>query len=182
MAGAAKGDDWSPDHYRDYLCLLARLHQDPRLRGKLDPSDVVQLTLLQAHQKRDQCRGHTEAERVAWLRAILANNLAGAVRQFGRHRRNVTLEESSSRIEAWLAAEQSSPSQQAIRQEQLLQLAEALAELPEDQRTAVELHHLQGHSLAQTARHMGRSKESVAGLLFRGIKRLRGRIVGEDRG
>ena len=67
----------------------------------------------------------------------------------------------------------SSPSEQVIRQEQLLHLSDALAQLPDDQQKAVELHHLKGWSLAEVAREMQRSKESVAGLLYRAIKKLR---------
>jgi RNA polymerase sigma-70 factor (ECF subfamily) len=169
------------ERFREYLCLLARLHVDARLRPKLDPSDVVQQTLLEAHQKQAQFRGSTEAEQAAWLRQMLAHNLADAVRALGRARRDVdrersleaAVEQSSSRIEAWLAAEQSSPSQQAIRNEQLLALAEALAQLPEAQREAVVLHHLQGRSLAQLAAHLGRSESAAAGLLHRGLMKLR---------
>src|ERR1700736_6148060 len=79
-------DDRGPDleRFRTYLGLLARLQLDPRLRGLLDPSDVVQQTLLKAHRNRDQCRGTTDEQRAAWLRAILAHELADAVRKFGR--------------------------------------------------------------------------------------------------
>jgi RNA polymerase sigma-70 factor (ECF subfamily) len=169
--------------------MLARLQLVPLLQGKVDPSDAVQQTLLQAHQKQEQFRGQGETEQAAWLRRILANVLAEAVRHYTRQQRDValeqsleaSLEESSHRLEVWLAAEQSGPSQQAVQNEELLALARAMDELPEDQRRAVELRHLQGFSLVQVAAEMGRSKEAVAGLLFRGIKRLRQRLA-EDSG
>jgi RNA polymerase sigma-70 factor (ECF subfamily) len=166
------------ESYRDYLRLLARLQLDPRLRGKLDPSDVVQQTLIKAHQNAEQFRGQTEAERAAWLRRILANTLADAARKYRfEMARGLSLEqalhESSARLEAWLASSGESPSDQVDRQEQLLRLAEALGQLPDDQRQAIEKHHLQGSLLTDIARAMGRTEPAVAGLLRRGRKKLR---------
>ena len=169
------------ERYRNYLRLLARLQLDPRLRGKLDPSDLVQQTLLQAYQALDQFRGHSEAEWAAWLRQILARNLARAVRDFGRAKRDLAREQSlqaaldasSARLEAWLAADQSSPSQRAYQAEQAQRLAGALEQLPEAQREALVLQHWQGLSLAEIGAHLGRSPEAVAGLIKRGLKQLR---------
>jgi RNA polymerase sigma-70 factor (ECF subfamily) len=169
--------------YRDYLILLARSNLDFRLRGQIDPSDVVQQTLLKAHSKRSQFRGTTEAQWVAWLRAILANDLAEASRRLGRIPRGrsfeAALEESAERLETFLAADQSSPSQRAMQVERLARLVEALAGLPEDQRVAVELQHFQGLTVAQVAERMSRSLASVTNLIYRATKTLR-RELGEE--
>jgi len=188
VSDAAEGE-WPLERYGDYLRLLARLQLDPRLRGKLDASDVVQQTLLQAHEHREQFRGRSEGEWIAWLRKILANTLAGAVRRFSAEGRDLGrelsleagLEESSARMDAWLAADQSSPSERASRSEQLVRLARALACLPPDQQRVVELHHLKGRTVAEIAEDVGRSKPAVVGLLFRGLKKLHS-LLGEPGG
>jgi RNA polymerase sigma-70 factor (ECF subfamily) len=171
---------WPLEPYRNYLRCLARLHLDARLQGQVDPSDVVQETLLKAHASCDQFRGQSAGEWAAWLRRILANVLAENLRKRTAAKRDVArersldqaVEDSSRRLEGWLAVDQSSPSQQAERNEQLLRLADALASLPEDQRMVVELHHLKGEKLSDVARQMGRSHDAVGSLYRRGLKRL----------
>jgi RNA polymerase sigma-70 factor (ECF subfamily) len=172
-------------YFREYLSVLARLQIDPRLRRKLDPSDVVQETLLRAHERRDQFRGTTDAELTAWLRQILANQLGEALRRYTRQARDVkrersleaAVEESSARLAQWLASEQAEAGQRVLREEQLIRLGEALAGLPEDQRTAVELRYLQKESVARIAELLGRSEASVSGLLRRGLEKLRGLLA-----
>ncbi len=172
------------ERYRSYLHLLARTHLEGRLRGKLDASDIVQQTLLKAHASFHQFRGRGPAELAGWLRTILVRTLAHVVRDFSRARRDVALErsleaaveQSSARLEAWLTADQASPSEQAMHNEQLVRLADALAALPESQRQALVLKHCEGWSLNAIAEHLGRSPAAVASLLRRGLKQLRGQL------
>lgn len=169
------------ERFRDFLMLLCRLQLGPQMRGRLDASDLVQLTLLDACRDRAAFRGSTEEELAAWLRRMLACNLVDARRALGREKRDITrersleqqLQESCLQMEACLEAVQTSPSGRAVRNEQLLLLAAALQQLPDAQREAIELHHLQEISLAQTAAALNRSQASVAGLLRRGLRGLR---------
>ncbi len=176
-----------PEAFRSYLRLLARMQLPPRLAPKTDTSDVVQQTLIQAYQALDQFRGSTSHEMAGWLRRILTNNLAHLVRDFGREKRDLQREVSLAQIvadssagwDAWLAADQSSPSERADRNETLLRLATALEQLPADQREAVELHYCHGWKLVEIAAHLERSVPSVAGLVQRGVIRLR-TLLGEN--
>jgi RNA polymerase sigma-70 factor (ECF subfamily) len=177
------------ERYRSYLHLLAQAHLRPRMQARLDASDLVQQTLLDAHQKQAQFRGESEGERLAWLKQILANNLADAVRGMARAKRDVNRERplehevagSFSRVEGWLAAVQSSPSQQTVRAEELVRLADGLATLPPAQRDAIVLHHLQGQTLAEVGRQLDKTPAAVAGLLHRGLKQLRELMAADER-
>jgi RNA polymerase sigma-70 factor (ECF subfamily) len=181
MGQQAEDPDQALEYYRDYLGLLARLHVDPRLQGKVDLSGVVQQTLLEAHQALPRFRAQDPGQKATWLRRILTNNLADEVRKLdtGKRKRarerslEAALQQSSSRLEEWLVADQSSPSQQAERHEQALRLAKALAQLPEAQREALVLQYWHGWTLMQIAEHLGRSHAAVAGLIKRGLQQLR---------
>jgi RNA polymerase sigma-70 factor (ECF subfamily) len=176
------------EQYRRYLLVLAAVHLDPQLRGKLDPADVVQQTLLRAHAAEGDLRGRDPATVTAWLRKILANELADTLKHFRRDRRNIArdrsieadLDRSASGLVGWLAAEQTSPSGKAIRNEQMLQLADALANLPETMREVVVLKHCQGWTMAQIAERIGKSVPAAASLLRRGLEQLRRRLHSGD--
>jgi RNA polymerase sigma-70 factor, ECF subfamily len=167
------------ERFRSYLRLLAEAHLGRSGWREIDPSDVVQQTLLDAHK--DPGRGRTDAERVAWLRRLLACNLADAARYHGRAKRDAgrvrsleqALADSSGRLESWLAADQSSPSERAERNEEVLRLSDTLARLPEDNRRALVLRHCQGLSLPEISAELGRTPQAVAGLLKRGLAELR---------
>jgi RNA polymerase sigma-70 factor (ECF subfamily) len=157
--------------YRRYLTVLASVHLDPRLRGKLDPADVVQQVMLRAVAALSGLRSADPPVVTAWLRAILASELADVAKRYDRDKRDVgrersieaELDRSASGLGAWLAADQSSPSQRAARNEDVLRLANALAELPDLMREAVVLKHCQGWTLQQVAGRMGKTVPAVAG-------------------
>jgi RNA polymerase sigma-70 factor (ECF subfamily) len=173
-------DDQTLQRYRAYLKLLASSQVDTLLRQRIDASDLVQQSMLDAVARQDQFRGSTEAELLAWLRTILSNNLVDAFRHYGRAKRDVArnlsmedeISKSFRRIDALVTDSASSPSQKAATNEQLLRLPAALDALPAAQREAIVLHHLQGLTLCETARILDRSETAVGGLLHRGLKRL----------
>jgi RNA polymerase sigma-70 factor, ECF subfamily len=172
------------ERFRHYLRLLARLQLGARRTSGIDPSDIVQQTLMEAFEKRDQFRGHTSAEEAAWLRRILARNVADVLRARDRLKRDVNrersldeeLDQSSARLGGWLALEQPTPSEHAQLHEHAVLLADALARLPEHQREALVLHYWQGCSLAEIGASLDRSPGAVAGLLKRGLKHLRAEL------
>jgi len=172
--------------YRNYLTLLARLTLQRRLQGKLDESDLVQEAFLEAYRDFGQFRGTTEKELTSWLRKILAHNLANVVRHYcgtrGRDVRlerelEVELERSSQIADPGLVAAQSSPSREAAHREQMVLVADALSQLPEDYREVLILRHLEGLSFPEVAKRMGRTLSSVDKLWVRALTRLR-RVLG----
>ena len=168
--------------YENYLQLLARLQVGRRLQGKVDPGDLVQDTFLEAHRHFSGFRGTSEGEIAAWLRQILAGRAANMVRHFiGTKGRNVRLErdlaaeidQSSRCLDGALVAGTSSPSQQAVRRETSVLLADALARLPEDYRETVILRQIEELSFSEVAARLGRSEDSVQKLWVRGLAKLR---------
>jgi RNA polymerase sigma-70 factor (ECF subfamily) len=181
-------DEFAAEDFRYYLMVLTRAKLGWAPKANLECSDVVQVTLLEAVRKRDQFRGRSRAEMAGWLRQMLAFNLADAIRDRGRAKRDPSrvrslqeeLDRSSARLGAMLAADQSTPSRAAGRHEDAVRLAGALEGLPDDQRQAVILRHCEGCSIDEISRRMDRSQAAVAGLIKRGLRGLR--VLLEERG
>ena len=147
--------------FRDYLMLLARLKIPAELRARFDPSDLVQETLLHAHEDLDQFRGKNDAEKAGWLRSILGCRIMDKLRKADRAE-NVSLDQSSS-----------TPSRAIVREEAGLQVARLLAKLSEAQAQALVLRHCEGESIAEISRKMGKTPAAIGGLLRHGLEKLR---------
>ena len=158
--------------FQPALLLWATSQLPQWVRGKLDPADLVQQTLLEAVAA-GKLAGRPDHEMLAYLRRALAHNLIDAARKFAPTRADATALDSSVRLADWLAADHTSPSERADRNERYARLAGALADLPEAQRRAVELRYLHGMKVTEIAAALGRSEGAVSLLLHRAVSALR---------
>ena len=173
--------------YTGYLTLLARVQIGRRLQGKADAGDIVQEVFLEAHRQMRNFRGTTEAELLAWLRRILAGQIALMLRRYlGTKGRDVKLERelavqldhSSQVMDGGFVASYSTPSQHASRREQAVLLAEKLEQLPSNYKEIIVLRHLEGLSFPEVAARMGKTEDSVQKLWVRALASLKRSLGG----
>jgi RNA polymerase sigma-70 factor (ECF subfamily) len=172
--------DWPLERFRSLLRLQVRLMRlDPRFHLRFDASDLVHETMLRAWQHREQYRGGTEGEAYRWLQAILRHVVADRLDEAHADRRDIdreqslrAVDDSSTRLEAFLADRGPSPPELVERREQLARLADAIERLPDNQRDAVIRHRLLRLPIAEVAAGLGCSESAVAGLLHRAQCRL----------
>jgi RNA polymerase sigma-70 factor (ECF subfamily) len=166
---------------RSFVGIVARAEVESWMQAKIDASDLVQQTLLDAHRGWHNFRGTTEAEWLAWLRRILSNNTADYVRRYHgtakrRARREVPLDRrvpgGSSVGPIDPSDPGDSPSQAVLRQERQVEVAEAIARLPEDYQEVIMLRNLQRLPFAEVAERMGRSRPAVQMLWMRALEKL----------
>ncbi|MCR9291771.1 MAG: sigma-70 family RNA polymerase sigma factor [bacterium] len=184
LAGNADALGELLEHYRAYLTVLAQRYLDQRVRGRLDAADVVQITFLEAQRDLPSFRGHQIEELLGWLRHILRNNVASAhQKHIYTQKRSAGREVVNSPTDSRPAftdlapSETTSPSQRMMRDEAAVYLANCLDELPETQREALRLRYVEGRSLKEIADSMHKTEMAVAGLLKRGLKALRTRML-----
>lgn len=184
---------WAPalESARVALGVLARQRLPVWLRRRVDPSDVVQITLQEAHQKRGAFLGTSTEQLLAWLRPILVHRMIDEIRRCRAQERDVFREEplvrsvdqTSSRLEAELRAAATSPSGALMRREEIDRMSRALEKLPQDQQLVVELHFLQGLKMTEIAQVLEggeRDPSTCSRLLFRGLRSLREALEGRD--
>lgn len=167
--------------YEPYLRMLAKVQLRQNYQAKIGASDLVQQTLLKAVQAIDQFRGESEPELRGWLRQILARELGHLHRDMHRDKRDVrreqaiqqAIDQSSLRIDQWLADKDDSPSRQFSARERLVLLASSIEGLPDGQREAIRMRYLEGLGVTEIAEQLDKSVSAVAGLLHRGLRALR---------
>jgi RNA polymerase sigma-70 factor (ECF subfamily) len=168
------------EQYRGYLLMLAHRYLDDRLRRRIDPSDIVQHTYLEVQRDLHAFRGTTPAEFAGWIRNILKHNVATAIaRHVSAKKRSIGREvnlANDSNAGNWVAqmpGSTTSPSKRLIRKEAEVAMLDALTRLPESQAEAVRLRYMEGLTLAEICERIGKSETAAAGLLKRGLRKLR---------
>lgn len=190
LSGAARGEEAARDEllglYRPYLRLAVGDRLPKLIQKRMDASDIVQQTLVDAVRGMADFRGRSEPEFTAWMMKLLERNLLQCVRNNTLGKRDVRLEHnwtdgSGSAVVAWqvIADEGSSPMSRVFRGEAALHLAAALEKLPTDQRTAVELRYIEQQTLQAIADQMGRTLSSVVVLIRRGVDALHAMLPSE---
>ena len=157
---------------RPLLRLLAAGSLNDRYWRQVDPSDIVQKTILEAHQNRADFRGSSDHDLEAWLKGILGHRIIDEARRLRCLRndvdREVEMERAEEQVRKW-----TSPLSALLRHEEAFRLAEALEKLPDDQRRAVEFMYFLGLTLSETADRMEMNRYAVLRLLKRGQDKLR---------
>jgi RNA polymerase sigma-70 factor (ECF subfamily) len=182
--GEAAAREMLFERYRHYLRVLAQAQVGRHLRGKCDPSDLVQQTLLEAHRDFQDFAGTHEAELLGWLRRILAHNLFNEARRFAAQLRDAAREVSLEQVQAGvdrsslalgraLADAAPAPSQIALEREAAVRLADTLAQLPKDYQTVLVLRVFEGLSADEVAERMQRTPGAVRMLQMRALAALR---------
>ena len=170
------------ESYRSYLNRLVANRLQGALARRLDPSDIVQETMLAAHRDFNAFRGSSTAELAAWLKKILLNKLSSNV---SRHyklkrdiRRDVSIEqpscEGSNRVSPkQLVARTPSPSATVDKQEKWSAIENALERLPRRYAEIVRLRDYARASYQEIALQLEISANTARSLHVRAIGRLR---------
>lgn len=180
------------DLYRNYLRMVVRTGLGPRLRERVELSDVVQEALVEVVRQFPQFTGQTEAALVGWLRRLVSQKLADLGRYHSRAKRGGNTsdlpldavwdvsqgggDQGGVRLLDMLALSQTSPSEAASRRELTVLLADALEGLPPTEAEVLWLYHAENLSFEAIGQRLGVSRKVARGRWARGLKGLRRQI------
>ena len=165
--------------YRNYLLLIANQDLDENLRAKLGASDVVQESMMLAQQNFQNFRGETEREFIAWLKAILVNDMHNNRRQYSTRKRDAGLElnlQEQSSVKRGLVDNNLTPSSDALRKERAKILASALRSLNDDHRLVIQLRNFEQLDFSEIGNRMDRSADAARKLWARAIEALQSQL------
>src|SRR5947208_7173929 len=172
--------------YRNYMRMVVRTGLGPKLRERVELSDVVQEALVEVIRQFPQFTGQNEAALVGWWRRLVGQKLADLGRYHSRSKRAkggtaLPLDapydaggpsragDAGGRLLDMLALSQTSPSEVASRRELIVLLADALAALPDGEADILWLRHAEGLSFEAIGESMGLSRKSARGIWARGL-------------
>lgn len=159
--------------FESYALLIAKSHINGSLQSKFGASDVVQMSLLEAHESISQFEGSSEIEFRGWLRRIVINNLLDQSKQFTKTRKRSIAREDSATNVGLQPSKQQTPSSILSREESDDELRKLVDELPERQKLVVEARHRFGLSYFSIAQQLQISEVSARQLWSRAIRSLR---------
>ncbi|MFY2556966.1 sigma-70 family RNA polymerase sigma factor [Corallococcus terminator] len=158
----------------DRMGVWAKQHREQAAKVGARPSDLTQDSLLKVFQHLGRFTGTSEAEWWSWLRTIVKNEAIQTYRRGTRQRRDVSdtvpLDAEEARDARTM---ERSPSQVAANKEEWRRLLSAFGVLPENQREALRLFHLEGLPVSTIAERMGKTPKAVESLMGRGVRTLR---------
>ncbi len=165
--------------YRRLVRLLAVGMLQQKVLVRVDESDIAQETMRKAAIDLKQFHGQTEAQFVDWLKTILRHTAQNSVRDHKAKKRDLDRTINESYSSAMMLAEKcvtrssDCPQQLAVQRESLVVLAQALSELSNSERLAIEMQQLQGMKVDDIAATLEKTPVAVAGLIYRGMKKLK---------
>ncbi len=181
LNAARRGDDDALgeliEKYRPMLRAEA-MRTLTEVQGRVDASDIVQLTWWSAFRAFPKFEGDVDAF-IGWLRNIHDRNLRDVVRDQRAAKRAIRLEISPSAALPGAAGRITSASQKLVRIEQQEHMEACLALLPTAQKEALRLRYYDELPISDIVERMGRSETAVAGLLKRGLSTLR-ELMGKE--
>jgi len=163
------------EKYRPRLAILVHFKLGSTAREFADAEDVVQETCLRAFRDIGSFSYQSPGSFFRWLSAIADHVIVDRVRYQNRECR--AGEEVRFRSETNPLgpdpADHNTPTRLLAQQEAVQRLLDRLNALPEDYRQAILLAKIERLSTAEMAERLGKSREAVALLVYRAVKRFR---------